>query len=118
MWDEDICIQCGKCAFVCPHGVIRMKIVEPELAEDAPPTFKAVPARYKEFKEQLFSLQVAPEDCTGCALCVEVCPVKNKKQPKFKAINMVPQAPLREQEVENWDFFLTLPEVDRSRVPA
>jgi pyruvate-ferredoxin/flavodoxin oxidoreductase len=117
VWDEEICIQCGKCAFVCPHAVIRMKVVEPELVKDAPPTFKTVPARYKEFKEQLFSLQVSPEDCTGCALCVDVCPVKNKKQPKFKAINMAPQAPLREQESENWEFFLNLPEVDRTQLP-
>ncbi|MFN2135216.1 MAG: pyruvate:ferredoxin (flavodoxin) oxidoreductase, partial [Candidatus Promineifilaceae bacterium] len=116
VWDEEICIQCGKCSFVCPHGVIRMKVVEPELVKDAPPTFKAVPARYKEFKDQLFTLQVSPEDCTGCTLCVEVCPVKNKQQPKFKAVNMAPQAPLREQESENWDFFLSLPEVDRSEL--
>jgi pyruvate-ferredoxin/flavodoxin oxidoreductase len=116
VWDPEICIQCGKCVFVCPHAVIRMKIVEPELVEDAPSTFKIAPARYKEFKEDLFSLQVAPEDCTGCGLCVEVCPVKNKQQPKFKAINMSPQAPLRNQEAENWDFFLSLPEVNRSEV--
>jgi len=116
VWDPDICIQCGKCSLVCPHGVIRMKIVEPEMVKDAPPTFKVAPARYKEYKEDLFSLQVAPEDCTGCGLCVEVCPVKNKQQPKFKAINMAPQAPLREQEAENWDFFLSLPEVNRSEV--
>ena len=117
VWDSDICIQCGKCAFVCPHGVIRMKVFDPDLAADAPTTFKHVPARYKEFKEQHFSIQVAPEDCTGCALCVEACPVKNKQQPKFKAINMNPQAPLREAESENWDFFLELPEIDRTSIP-
>ena len=116
VWDPDICIQCGKCSLVCPHGVIRMKLVEPEMVKDAPATFKVTPARYKEYKDDLFSLQVAPEDCTGCGLCVEVCPVKNKQQPKFKAINMEPQAPLREQEAENWDYFLSLPEVDRSEV--
>ncbi len=117
VWDSDICIQCGKCAFVCPHGVIRMKVFDTELAADAPSTFKHVPARYKEFKEQAFSLQVAPEDCTGCALCVQACPVKNKQQPKFKAINMAPQDPLREAERENWDFFLDLPEIDRTSIP-
>ncbi len=117
VWDSDICIQCGKCAFVCPHGVIRMKVFDPVLMAEAPSTFKNVPARYKEFKDQYFSLQVAPEDCTGCSLCVEACPVKNKKQPKFKAINMEPQAPIRDQECKNWDFFLGLPEVDRTTIP-
>ncbi|WP_420644239.1 pyruvate:ferredoxin (flavodoxin) oxidoreductase [Candidatus Leptofilum sp.] len=117
VWDPDICIQCGKCAFVCPHSVIRMKVFDKAHLENAPATFKSTDARYKEFKGQVFSLQVAPEDCTGCTLCVEVCPVKNKKQPKFKAINMAPQAPLREAERENWDFFLDLPKVDRTSIP-
>ncbi|MFW5942083.1 MAG: pyruvate:ferredoxin (flavodoxin) oxidoreductase [Chloroflexota bacterium] len=117
VWDPDICIQCGKCVFVCPHAVIREKIVAPELVADAPPTFKTAPARFKEYKDQLYSLQVSVEDCTGCALCVEVCPAKNKQQPKFKAINMEPQAPIREQEVDNWDFFLGLPQVDRTEIP-
>jgi pyruvate-ferredoxin/flavodoxin oxidoreductase len=117
VWDEEICIQCGKCVFVCPHAVIRQKVFNPELMEGAPSTFKAVPARYKEFKDRVFSLQVAPEDCTGCTLCVDVCPVKNKSKPKFKAINMEPQAPLRNAEKENWEFFLTLPEVDKTSIP-
>ena len=116
VWDTEICIQCGKCTFVCPHAVIRQKIFDKELLKDAPPTFKSAPARYKEYKDKLFALQIAPEDCTGCTLCVEVCPVKNKRQPKFKAINMEPQAPLRAPERENWDFFLTLPEVDRTAI--
>jgi pyruvate-ferredoxin/flavodoxin oxidoreductase len=93
-----------------------MKIFDQELLSDAPPTFKSAPARYKEYKDKLYSLQVAPEDCTGCTLCVDVCPVKNKAMPKFKAINMQPQPPLREQERENWEFFRTLPEVDRTAV--
>jgi pyruvate-ferredoxin/flavodoxin oxidoreductase len=113
VWDQDICIQCGKCALVCPHQVIRMKLFDPDAVDTAPDTFKTAPARFKEFKDLSFSLQVAPEDCTGCTLCVEVCPVKNKKQPKFKAINMAPQAPLRQQEVENWDYFQTLPVMKR-----
>ena len=117
VWDSEICIQCGKCVFVCPHAVIRQKVYDKELLADAPSTFKSTPARYKEFKDLAFSLQVAPEDCTGCSLCVEVCPVKNKSQPKFKAINMEPQAPLREPERENWEFFLNLPEVDRTAIP-
>ena len=117
VWDSDICIQCGKCAFVCPHSVIRMKVYDPANLASAPATFKSAEARYKEFKGQAYTLQVAPEDCTGCSLCVEVCPVKNKKQPKFKAINMAPQAALREPERENWDFFLDLPNVDRTTIP-
>jgi pyruvate-ferredoxin/flavodoxin oxidoreductase len=116
VWDEEICIQCGKCVFVCPHAVIREKIFDPALMENAPETFKAVKPRFKGFEDQLFSLQVAPEDCTGCALCVEACPVKNKEQVGLRAINMAPQIPLREQEAENWDFFLTIPEVDRTLV--
>jgi pyruvate-ferredoxin/flavodoxin oxidoreductase len=117
VWDEEICIQCGKCVYVCPHAVIRMKVYDKALLADAPPTFKSVDARYKEYKDMAYTLQVAPEDCTGCTLCVEVCPVKNKKQPKFKAINMAPQFPLRDQEAENWDFFLSLPEIDRTDIP-
>jgi len=117
VWDSEICIQCGKCVFVCPHSVLRMKIFDEELLENAPATFKTAPARYKEYKDKRYSLQVSPEDCTGCTLCVDICPVKNKSKPKFKAINMVPQAPLRQQEGENWDFFLTLPEVDRTAIP-
>ncbi|MGD8804278.1 MAG: pyruvate:ferredoxin (flavodoxin) oxidoreductase [Chloroflexota bacterium] len=116
-WDPEICIQCGKCVFVCPHAVIRQKVYDAELLAEAPETFKSAPARYKEFKDQRFTLQISPEDCTGCTLCVEVCPVKNKRQPKFKAINMVPQPPLRETERENWDFFLGLPEIDRTTIP-
>ena len=118
VWDPDICIQCGKCALVCPHGVIRMKVYGKDKFEGAPETFKSAPARYKEFKDDLFTLQVAPEDCTGCTLCVEVCPVKNKTQPKFKAINMADQIPLRESEKANWEFFETLPQVDRNIIPV
>lgn len=116
-WDPDICIQCGKCALVCPHSVIRLKVYDPTLLADAPETFKSAPARFKEYKEMAYTLQVAPEDCTGCTLCVDVCPVKNKQQPKFKAINMVEQRPIRETERANWEFFETIPEVDRTQLP-
>jgi pyruvate-ferredoxin/flavodoxin oxidoreductase len=113
VWDESICIQCGKCVLVCPHAVIRSKVVAPAALAGAPPTFKSAPARWKEFKDQKYTLQVAPEDCTGCALCVEVCPVKNKSEAKLKAINMRPQEPLRDAEAANWDFFLGLPDPER-----
>jgi len=114
VWDEDICIQCNKCALVCPHATIRAKAFPESELEQAPDTFKAVPVRGRGFPDDyMYSLQVAPEDCTGCGLCVEVCPVKNKEQTGLKAINMEPQPPLRAQEAENWDFFVDLPEYDR-----
>jgi len=113
VWDTEICIQCGKCVLVCPHAVIRAKVYDPAALANAPATFKSAPARWREFKDQRYSLQVAPEDCTGCTLCVEICPVKNKKETRLKAINMMPQPPLREQERENWEFFCRLPEMAR-----
>lgn len=113
VWDETICIQCGKCVLVCPHAVIRGKIYDPDLLNGAPGTFKHADARWPDRQGQAFTLQIAPEDCTGCRLCVEACPVKNKSEPRLKAINMSPQPPLRESEAKNWDFFLALPEPDR-----
>jgi pyruvate-ferredoxin/flavodoxin oxidoreductase len=113
VWDEALCIQCGKCVLVCPHAVIRAKVYDDSYLGNAPATFKAVPARWKDMKDRKYTLQVAPEDCTGCTLCVEVCPVKNKSEVKRRAINMAPQPPLRESEAANWEFFLSLPETDR-----
>jgi pyruvate-ferredoxin/flavodoxin oxidoreductase len=118
VWEPDICIQCGKCAFVCPHAVIRMKVYDPAQLESAPETYKNAKARFKELPGMVCTVQVAPEDCTGCALCVEVCPAKDKSQVGRKAINMAAQPPLREQEAQNWDFFLSLPEVDRTQLNA
>ncbi len=113
VWDEKICIQCGKCAFVCPHATIRIKVYDPKYLENAPETFKFTDARDKEFAGMKYTIQVAPEDCTGCGVCVEVCPVKDKTNPKRKALNMQPQLPLREQEARNWDFFLSIPDINR-----
>ena len=112
VWEPDLCIQCGKCSFVCPHAVIRMKVYEPALLAGAPATFKSMDAKFKELPGTKYTLQVAPEDCTACGLCIEVCPAKDKSQVGRKAINMADQLPLREAERENWDFFLSLPEGD------
>lgn len=113
VWDPNICIQCAKCAMVCPHGVIRVKVYDEEHLEDAPETFKATNARDKEWQTLKYTIQVAPEDCTGCGICVDVCPARNRSEARLKAINMAPQPPLREQERANWDFFLGIPEMDR-----
>ena len=113
-WDEKLCIQCGKCVLVCPHSVIRAKVYDAKYLAGAPATFKAVPAAWKDMKDRKYTLQVAPEDCTGCTLCVEFCPVKDKTQVKRRAINMVAQPPIRETEAANWDFFLGIPETDRA----
>jgi pyruvate-ferredoxin/flavodoxin oxidoreductase len=116
VWDEQLCIQCGKCVLVCPHAVIRAKVYDSSLLAKASLTFKVAKPRWREFQDLRYTLQVSPEDCTGCALCVEVCPVKSKSEAKHKAINMAPQAPLREPESKNWEFFLSIPEFDRSRL--
>jgi pyruvate-ferredoxin/flavodoxin oxidoreductase len=115
-WDKDLCIQCGKCVMVCPHAVIRSKVYSADLAGEAPSTFQWAKPKWKGMETDRYTLQVAPEDCTGCAVCVEVCPVKSKSDASHKAINMAPQAPLREAERENWEFFLGLPEVDRNKL--
>ncbi len=112
VWDEETCIQCGKCVFVCPHAVIREKVYAPSALNGVPSTFKSVEARWKEFRGWKYTLQVSPEDCTGCTLCVEACPAINKETGK-KAVEMASILPLREQEKVNWEYFLSLPEVDR-----
>ena len=116
VWDKDLCIQCGKCVMVCPHAVIRAKVYSSDQAANAPATFQWAKPKWKSMENDRYTLQVAPEDCTGCAVCVDVCPVKSKSDASKKAINMAEQAPLRAAERENWDFFLELPEVDRSRL--
>ena len=113
-WDAEWCIQCGKCAMVCPHACIRIKSYDKKYLTGAPSTFKMMDAKGKDFPEgYAYTIQVAVEDCTGCELCVEVCPAKNKKETRLKALNMTQQIPIRELERANWDFFLTLPELDR-----
>ena len=116
VWDEKICIQCGKCAMVCPHAVIRIKVYDSKELEGAPATFKSTETRDKEWQGLKYTIQVAPEDCTGCGICVEICPVKNKAETRLKAINMAPQPPLRQAESENWKFFLEIPELDRRKI--
>jgi pyruvate-ferredoxin/flavodoxin oxidoreductase len=114
VWDANVCIQCNHCATVCPHAAIRAKVYDDGALTDAPPTFKSTAYKGKELKGGRYTIQVAPEDCTGCNLCVVVCPAKDRTNPKHKAIDMHPQAPLRDAERTNYEFFLRLPELDRT----
>ncbi len=116
VWDTKTCIQCGKCAMVCPHAVIRIKVYEPTDLAKAPATFKSTEARDREWAGLKYTIQVAPEDCTGCGICVDICPAKNKTETRLKALNMAPQPPLRYPERDNWEFFLNLPELDRRKI--
>ncbi|MFN9628870.1 MAG: pyruvate:ferredoxin (flavodoxin) oxidoreductase, partial [Cyanobacteriota bacterium] len=113
VWESDLCVQCGKCLLVCPHAVIRAKVATPEALEAAPEGFREAPARDPAFTGQRFTIQVGVEDCTGCQLCVEVCPARDRQEPSRKALNMAPQRPLRDEGRVNWDFFLGLSEVPR-----
>ncbi len=115
-WDSPLCIQCNKCALICPHAAIRAKFYSPGELSRAPADFKAMDFKSQEVKDQKYTIQVAPDDCTGCTLCVEICPVESKTQKGHKAINMVPMLPVRDIERKNFDFFLSLPEADRSKI--
>ena len=116
VWDPDICIQCGKCVLVCPHAVIRSKVYEPSFLTSAPASFESHPARLPEWQGLNYTLQVSTEDCTGCGICVDVCPARNKSETRLKAINMRSQADLADAERQNWDFFSALPNWDRTHL--
>jgi pyruvate-ferredoxin/flavodoxin oxidoreductase len=114
VWEPDLCIECGKCVLVCPHATIRAKVCDEGDLTNAPEGFKRVRAKWRELPDKLYTIQVAVEDCTGCQLCVEVCPAKDKKDPSRKSLNLHPQLPLRERERANWDFFLSLPDIQKN----
>lgn len=116
VWDENLCIQCGKCAMVCPHAAIRIKAYDPAELATAPESFKSTAARDTEWRDLSYTIQVAPEDCTGCGICADVCPARSKSAASHKALMMERQEPLRAQERFNWEYFLNLPELDRRRI--
>ena len=116
IWDTGTCIQCNQCALVCPHAAIRAKVYDETALENAPESFLSSDYKAPDFRGLKYTIQVAPEDCTGCNLCVEVCPAKDKANPRRKAINMEPQQEIRAREQENFNFFLDLPEVDRTQI--
>lgn len=118
VWEPDLCIECGKCVMVCPHSTIRAKVCSASDLTEAPAGFKSMPAKWREFPEKLYTIQVAVEDCTGCQLCVEVCPAKDKSNVSRKALNMHPQLPLRDRERINWDYFLKLPDYHKNGLIA
>jgi pyruvate-ferredoxin/flavodoxin oxidoreductase len=118
VWEPDLCIECGKCVMVCPHSTIRAKVCSENDLKQAPAGFKYMPAKWREFPDKLYTIQVAVEDCTGCRLCVEVCPAKDKSNVSRKALNMQPQLPLRASERVNWDYFLTLPDLHKNGLIA
>ena len=113
-WRSELCVQCGQCVMVCPHAAIRAKVVSPEALAAAPADFQSAGARDPAFAGQRFTLQVAVEDCTGCGLCVEVCPARDRREPKHRALAMAPLAPLLERGRLHWEVFLGLPEVPRA----
>ena len=118
IWDPDICIDCGKCAIVCPHATIRMKVFTPETVADAPAEFLDKEFRSKDLAGHRLTIQVAPDDCTGCGVCVDVCPAKSKTEVRHKAINMEPALAHRDLERRRWEYFQTIPPLDRDLLPT
>jgi pyruvate-ferredoxin/flavodoxin oxidoreductase len=116
IWSKDFCIQCNKCTMVCPHAAIRAKLFHPGALAGAPESFQSQPMKSSEFKGNVYTIQVAPEDCTGCNLCVQVCPGKDKANPRHKAINMMPHIEHKDRERVNYEFFHEIPEIDRTRI--
>jgi pyruvate-ferredoxin/flavodoxin oxidoreductase len=116
VWESDLCIQCAKCTLVCPHATIRAKVYDPKYLENAPHTFKSIPAKGGNWEGMKYTIQIAPEDCTGCELCAHVCPSRDKSNPERKALNMSLQSPLRETEKDNWNYFLNIPDFDRTKI--
>ncbi len=117
LWDPNACIQCNKCVEVCPHAVIRSKVVSDVDLENAPDGFHILKAKGKTFADdENFMIKVSVEDCTGCSLCVEVCPGKNRTNPELKAINMMPKEPLLQEGIKHWDYFQSLPLYDRAKL--
>ncbi len=116
VWDSNVCIQCGKCAYVCPHGVIRVNAFIPGSAANAPSSFKFVDTKISDLREKgyKFTLQVSVDDCTGCAVCVDICPAKNKSEVRLKAINMTPIDQIPDTHKSDWEYFQSIPLVDRS----
>jgi pyruvate-ferredoxin/flavodoxin oxidoreductase len=116
LWESDLCIECGKCTITCPHAAIRVKVYDPKHLEGAPEAFQSIEAKAQSWKGMRYTIQVAPEDCTGCKICVNVCPARDKANPERKALNMHEQAPLREAQRDCWNWFIDIPDFDRNKI--
>lgn len=115
-WNPDVCIQCGRCTFICPHATIRAKVYDKSYLKDAPEGWQHADAKWPQYKDQAFTIQIAPEDCTGCGSCVANCPVSKNEDPTKNALRMVTQIDVRDKEIPKWDYFLSLPEIDKEKL--
>jgi pyruvate-ferredoxin/flavodoxin oxidoreductase len=116
VWEPELCIQCGKCSMVCPHAAIRAKVYDAKYLANAPHTFKSMQAKGASWEGMNYTIQIAPEDCTGCVVCANVCPGRDKNNHDRHALNMFPQPPIRESEIDNWNYFLNIPDFDRTKI--